>query len=67
MADILKKESGLNQPLQMLIPLQDQIVEFTDISLQFFRGLKLRDKLLKTYPDFFHEPFNETCKEKKSI
>jgi lysophospholipase len=62
MADTLKKELSLQIPLQMLIPLQDQIVD-PQTSLQFFRGLKLRDKLLKTYPDFFHEPFNETDKD----
>ena len=38
LCDTLKKESGLNHPLQMLIPLQDQIVD-PDISLQFFRTL----------------------------
>lgn len=62
MLDTLKRDSGLNYPLQMLIPLQDKIVN-SDLSLQFFRSLKLRDKVLKTYPDFFHEPFNEIGKE----
>jgi alpha-beta hydrolase superfamily lysophospholipase len=62
MADTLKRESGLSSPIQMMVPLQDQIVD-PDASLQFFRALKLRDKLLKTYPDLFHEPFNEIGKE----
>ena len=62
MADTLKRESGLNCPIQMMIPLQDHIVD-PDAALQFFRALKLRDKLLKTYPDFFHESLNEIGKE----
>jgi alpha-beta hydrolase superfamily lysophospholipase len=62
MADTLKRESGMNYPVQMMIPLQDQIVD-PDAGLQFFRALKLRDKLLKTYPDFFHESLNEIGKE----
>jgi alpha-beta hydrolase superfamily lysophospholipase len=61
MADTMKKESGITVPLQMMIPLQDQIVD-PDVSQRFFRSLKMRDKYLKTYPDFFHEPFNETGK-----
>ncbi|MEO5970888.1 MAG: lysophospholipase [Bdellovibrionia bacterium] len=62
MSDTLRRESGLNYPVQMMTPLQDQIVD-SDAALQFFRALKLRDKLLKTYPDFFHEPLNEIGKE----
>jgi alpha-beta hydrolase superfamily lysophospholipase len=48
--------------LQLLVPLQDQIVE-PEIQLQFFRALKLRDKSLKTYPTFYHESHNELGKE----
>ncbi len=62
MADTVKRDSGLSYPLQMLIPLQDRIVD-SDSCLQFFRALKLRDKNLKTYPNFYHEPFNEIGKE----
>ena len=62
MADTMKRESGFNYPIQMMIPLQDQIVD-PDRALVFFRALKLRDKLLKTYPDFFHESLNEIGKE----
>ena len=62
MADTLGRESGLNYPLEMLIPLQDKIVD-SDVALHYFRGLKLRDKLLKTYPDLYHEPFNDIGKE----
>ena len=62
MADTVKKDSGFNYPLLMLIPLQDQIVD-SEAALEFYRGLKVRDKLLKTYPHFFHEALNEVGKE----
>lgn len=61
-ADVLRRNSGFNYPLQFLIPLQDEIVN-SEIALQFFRSIKLRDKLLKTYPGFYHEPLNETGKK----
>ncbi|MGK5083058.1 lysophospholipase [Bdellovibrionota bacterium FG-1] len=61
-ADTLRRDSGIDVPLQMLVPLQDQIVD-PQCSQQFFRSLKLREKQLKTYPGFFHEPFNEVGKE----
>lgn len=62
MADTVKRDSGIELPLQMMVPLQDVIVD-PDTSLQFFRALKHRDKVLKTYPSLFHEPFNEIGKE----
>jgi lysophospholipase len=62
MANTLRHNSGFEHPLQMLIPLQDEIVN-PDVALQFFRSFKLRDKLLKTYPGFFHEPLNEAGKD----
>jgi alpha-beta hydrolase superfamily lysophospholipase len=62
MSDTTKRDTGINIPLQMLVPLQDKIVD-SNASLHFFRALKLRDKLLKTYSGFFHEPFNEIGKE----
>ena len=62
MEDTIKKDFGMNYSLQMLLPLQDKIVD-SQVSLKFFRDLKLRDKLLKTYPDMFHEPFNELGKD----
>ena len=61
-ADTMRRDSGLSIPLQMMVPLQDQIVD-PEASLSFFRGLKNRDKVLKTYPSFFHESFNEIGKE----
>jgi alpha-beta hydrolase superfamily lysophospholipase len=62
MKETVQSDSGISAPLQMMIPLQDQIVD-SHTALQFFRGLKLRNKALKTYPGFFHEPFNEIEKE----
>lgn len=62
MAGILARSTGFNYPLQFLIPMQDHVVD-ADVALQFFRNLKFRDKVLKTYPDFFHEAFNELGKE----
>jgi alpha-beta hydrolase superfamily lysophospholipase len=57
-----KRDSGIQHPLQFLVPLQDKIVD-PDTQLEFFRNLKLRDKALKTYPTFYHESFNEIGKE----
>lgn len=62
MADTLSRESGILYPLQMQIPLNDEVVD-PEASIGFFRQLKLRDKLLKTYPGVLHEPFNDTTKE----
>jgi len=62
MNDTMRRDSGINIPLQVLVPMQDKIVD-PKAGLEFFRALKLRDKLLKTYPGFYHEPFNEIGKE----
>jgi alpha-beta hydrolase superfamily lysophospholipase len=61
-SDTLGREDGIRVPLQILVPLQDPIVD-PEKSLAFFRGLKHRDKQLKTYPGFYHEPLNELGKE----
>lgn len=61
-ADTKSRESGLEVPLQMIVPLQDSIVD-PEASLEFFRNLKHREKQLRTYPGFFHESFNEIGKE----
>lgn len=63
MADTLARESGIQAPLLMLVPLQDQVVD-PEATLDFFRRLKHRDKHLRTYPDFFHESVNEIGKER---
>ena len=61
-ADTLKRDSGIDVPIQFLIPMQDQIVD-PEAALKFFRALKLREKRLRTYPGFYHEAFNEIGKE----
>jgi acylglycerol lipase len=61
-ADTVRRDSGIDVPLQMLIPLQDQVVD-SEIAMKFFRELKLREKQLRTYPGFYHESFNEIGKE----
>ncbi len=60
--DTLKRESGIHYPIQFLVPQADRVVD-ADRAISFFKRLKHRDKRLKTYPDFFHEPFNEREKE----
>jgi alpha-beta hydrolase superfamily lysophospholipase len=62
MADTLKRDVGITHPLQFIVPLQDELVD-TEKSLEFFKRLKHRDKRLKTYPVFKHEPMNEIGKE----
>lgn len=62
MADTLKRDSGIEVPLQMIVPLQDSVVD-PEAALGFFRNLKHREKQLRTYPGFYHESFNEVGKE----
>lgn len=61
-SDTARRDSGIEVPLQMLVPLQDQVVD-PETSLAFFRNLKHREKQLRSYPGFFHESFNEVGKE----
>ena len=58
MADTRGRESGIRVPLQLLIPLQDGVVS-AKAALGFYQRFKHRDKRLKTYADFYHEPLNE--------
>ena len=58
MPDISQKV--LTEQLGELIA--DEIVD-PEAELAFFRQFKLRDKALKTYPGFYHEPFNEVGKD----
>lgn len=62
MSDTMSRHSGVEYPLQIVVPLQDEIVD-AEKSLAFFRNLKHRHKRLRTYPGFFHEPMNEVGKE----
>lgn len=62
MADTLSRRSGIPVPILFLVPLEDQIVD-SQITLEYYRELKHRDKLLKTYPGFYHEPMNDVGRE----
>lgn len=62
MANTLKRHSGLMVPAQFLVPLEDRIVD-PNATIGFFEKLEHREKLLKTYPGFFHEPMNDLGKE----
>ena len=62
-ADTLTRESGIEVPLQMLIPTEDSIVD-SNRALTFFQKLKHREKELRTYEGFYHEIFNEIGKER---
>ena len=62
MKDTLSRTSGITAPLQMLIPLADQLVD-SDVSIRFFNAFQHPDKRLKTYAGFFHEPMNEIGKD----
>ncbi|HAR42360.1 MAG TPA: hypothetical protein DCS07_06970 [Bdellovibrionales bacterium] len=59
----LAKLSKVSTAIQVLAPLGDQIVDVRTVQ-KFYRDLRVSDKELKTYPDFFHEAFNEIGKEK---
>ena len=52
-----------NIPLQVMVPLQDQLVD-PDETIHFYQKLKHGEKRLKSYPAFHHEPFNDLGKEK---
>ena len=60
--DTLGHKGGIQVPLQFLIPLADRVVD-NESSFRFFNELNLPDKKIKTYPGFYHEPFNELGKE----
>ena len=62
MADTLKGPVELKYPVQFLIPMADQLVD-SEISLKYYSRLKMQNKVLKTYPGFFHESHNEIGKE----
>ena len=52
----------LNYPVQFHIPLEDRIVS-AEAALDFYRRMRSPQKILKTYPHFYHEAFNELKKE----
>lgn len=50
-------------PVLFVVPGDDRIVD-SKVTIEFFRGLKYRDKELLEYPGMFHEAFNEIEKQK---
>ena len=62
MANTLSRTTGLPVPVMFLVPSEDPIVD-SRTTLEYYRELKHRDKLLKTYPGFYHEPMNEVGRE----
>ena len=50
-------------PSLFLVPGVDRVVD-SEVTLKFVELLKDRNKVLKTYPDFYHEPLNELEKER---
>lgn len=62
MEEVRKRETGLEYPVMMQLPEDDRVTD-SEAAIRFFRSLKQRDKLLKTYPGFFHESYNEMRKE----
>ncbi len=63
--EVLGHQGRLAYPLQMIVPLQDKVVD-AEAALSYYRKLQTLgdEKQLVTYPDFFHESFNEVGKEK---
>jgi alpha-beta hydrolase superfamily lysophospholipase len=63
MEETANHDHGLPVPLCFLLPMQEKVV-CPKTTLKYFHALKQDDKELKTYPDFYHESFNEIGKEK---
>jgi alpha-beta hydrolase superfamily lysophospholipase len=60
--DTVRRTSGMNYPLFMMIPPEDPVVN-SQATLEFYERLDDKDKKLKTYPGFYHEIFNEVGKD----
>ena len=60
--DLAFQNTGYPFPVQMLVPLEDAIVD-PSCSLRFFEMLQAPSKRLRTYPHFYHEPFQELGKQ----
>jgi acylglycerol lipase len=61
--DSLKRAFSLNFPTMMITPLGDRLIE-PKTQQSFFDDLRMKEKELKTYPDYYHESFNDLGKEK---
>ncbi len=62
MADTLEQTRGIECPVMVQVAMQDGVVD-SEKALDFFRNLDHPRKELKTYPQFFHEIYNELGKE----
>lgn len=66
MENLEKDSIEFSYPFMMLVPLNDQVVSWKK-SLAFFNRLKIKSglkKSLSTFPNFYHEIFNEVGKER---
>lgn len=58
-----KRDSGLAYPVQLMLPGEDKVTD-SAAARKWFDALKHPDKVLRTYPEFYHESLNELGKEK---
>jgi acylglycerol lipase len=63
MDEVHAKTEGWNYPVQFYVPLKEGIVS-EEATLKFYKALNSAEKSEKSYPDFFHESFNEPEKER---
>ena len=61
--DSEKRAFSLSYPTLMITPLGDRLID-PDAQKEFFEELRVKGKELKTYPDYYHESFNDLGKEK---
>jgi len=59
----LKRGKEIHYPTLFTIAMQDKLVD-PEVAIQFYQSIGSKDKSLQTYPDFYHESFNEPEKEK---
>ena len=62
MRDTLAQTRGIECPVMIQVAMQDGVVD-PERALDFFRNLDHSKKELKTYPQFYHEIYNELGKE----
>jgi len=62
MQDTLSQTRGIECPVMVQVAMQDGVVD-PERALDFFRNLDHARKELKTYPQFYHEIYNELGKE----
>lgn len=60
--DLWKRAAAIEQPLLLLLPLADRVID-PEPTRQFFAKISSPDKKLITYPALYHEIFNEPEKD----